>query len=183
MRVAACILVLSVVAMIAGCVAAGRDRMATQEPSPLRGFAHLAGGEWTTMLASGTPLRETWRWEPDGRSLRVVGEGGVADGTPWREEQLYFVDESTGEVRVRGSSSFRDGRFEGSVRFGSGTAEAQMVIEQTGWTRRLVRRWRFDGEDRFETELLEFIDGEGLVPLASWTYTRSSESPALIPIR
>ena len=183
MRVAAYILALTVIATIAGCVAAGRDRAATQDAAPLHGFAHLVGGEWTTMLASGIPLHETWRWEPDGRSLRVVGVGGVADGTPWREEQVFFVDEATGEVRVRGSNSYRNGHFEGTVRFGSGTAEAQLVIEQTGWTRRLVRRWRFDGEDRFETELLEFIDGEGLVPLASWTYTRSSESPALIPIR
>ena len=183
MRATACILALTVVATTVGCVGAGHDQAATQEAAPLHGFAHLVGGEWTTILASGIPLRETWSWEPDGRSLRVVGAGSVADGTPWREEQVFFVDEATGEVRVRGSNSYRNGRFEGTVRFDSGTAEAQMVIEQTGWTRQLVRRWRFDGVDRFETELLEFIAGEGLVPLVSWTYTRSRESPALTPSR
>jgi hypothetical protein len=46
-----------------------------------------------------------------------------------------------------------------------------------------VRRWRFEGDDRFETELLELILGEGLVPLTSWTYTRTRGPSALTPSR
>jgi hypothetical protein len=178
MRVAACILALTAVEMIAGCVAAGRDRTATQEPSPLRGFAHLASGEWTTTLESGEVLRETWRWEPDGRSLRVMGHGDPSKEAPWREEHVFFVDPSTGAVRARGTNSFRGSSFEGTVTFGERSAEAKFVLTQEGGTRHLVRRWTFLGEDLFETELLEFVDpGDvtpaGLVPLVSWTYERS----------
>ena len=89
----------------------------TSDADRLRGFAQLASGEWATTLASGDVLRETWRLEPDGRSLRVVCVGGAPDGSPWREE-------------------------------------------------------RFGGEEHFETELLEFIEPDRLVPLTSWIYTR-----------
>jgi hypothetical protein len=89
----------------------------TSDADRLHGFAHLASGEWATTLASGDVLRETWRWEPDGRSLRVVCVGGAPDGSLWREEH-------------------------------------------------------FGGEEHFETELLEFIEPDRLVPLTSWIYTR-----------
>ena len=144
----------------------------TWDADRLRGFAHLASGEWVTTLTSGDVLRETWRWEPDGQSLRVLCVGGAPDGNPWREEQVFFVEKASGEVRVRGSNSYRDGRFEGTVAFGDRTAEAQMEIVQAGRTRRLVRRWRFGGEERFETELLEFVEPDGLVLLTSWIYSR-----------
>ena len=147
----------------------------------LRGFAHLAAGEWTTTLASGDILRETWRWEAGGRSLRVLEVGNSPDGNPWREEQVFFVDGNGGAVRVRGSNSYRNGAFEGTVTFGDGTAEATITLTQDGDSRRIVRRWRFDGSDAFEAELLEFLAGEGLVPLASWTYTRTREPRALPP--
>lgn len=164
---------------------------------PLRGFAHLASGEWTTTLTAGTVLRETWRWAPDGRSLRSLGEGPSPDGTAWREEVSYFADPATGAVHVRGSNSFRNGTFEGTVTFGVATAEAQFIILQDGAMRHLVRRWRFVGNDRFETELLEYVekpaanttapgkqpasnastststDARTLVPLVGWTYTRA----------
>lgn len=170
-------------AMTTGCASVGRDGAAARESSPLSGFAHLASGDWTTTLASGDVLRETWRWEPDGRSLRVLGLGSETNRTPWREEQVFFVDERSGEVRVEGSNSYRAGTFKGTVTFGDGTAEAQFVIIQEGVARSLVRRWRFEGEDRFETELLELIVGEGLVPLASWTYTRTHGAAAITPSR
>lgn len=183
MRVPACMLALAVLAMTAGCVSVGRDGPAMRESSPLRGFAHLVSGEWTTTLSSGQVLRETWRWEPHGRSLRVLGLGGDSDGAPWREEQVFFVDDESGAVRIEGSNSYRSGTFKGTVTFGDGTAEAQFVIIQEGVARSLVRRWRFEGEDRFETELLELIVGEGLVPLASWTYTRTHGAAAITPSR
>ena len=156
----------------------------------MQGFAHLASGEWTTALASGTVLRETWRWEPDGRSLRVIGESlspttDPRTPNPWREEQIYFVDPTTNTVRVRGSNSFRNGTFEGTVTFGEKTAQAQVDINQEGdvrhLVRHLVRHWTFVNNERFDTELLEVIDGEGLVPLVSWTYLRSSSPDALHP--
>ena len=170
-------------AMTTGCASVGRDGAATRESSPLSGFAHLASGDWTTTLASGQILRETWRWEPDGRSLRVLGVGRNSDGAPWREEQVYFVDDERGEVRVEGSNSYRAGTFEGTVTFGDHTAEAHFVITQEGVARNLVRRWRFEGDDRFETELLELTLGEGLVPLTSWTYTRTRGPAAVTPSR
>jgi hypothetical protein len=187
MRIPARRIAMVVLAMTTGCASVGRVGAATRESSPLRGFAHLASGDWTTTLASGDVLRETWRWEPDGRSLRVLGLGSETNSTPWREEQVFFVDERSGEVRVEGSNSYRAGTFKGTVTFGDHTAEAQFILTQDGATRSLVRRWRFEGDDRFETELLEVIFGEGLVPLTSWTYTRTSaakaEPPALTPGR
>lgn len=187
MRVPVCRLATVALAMTTGCASVGRDGSAARESSPLSGFAHLASGDWTTTLASGDVLRERWRWEPDGRSLRVLGLGSETNRTPWREEQVFFVDERSGEVRVEGSNSYRAGTFKGTVTFGDHTAEAQFTLTQDGATRSLVRRWRFEGDDRFETELLEVIFGEGLVPLTSWTYTRTSaakaEPPALTPGR
>ncbi|MEY3142779.1 MAG: hypothetical protein RLY21_1272 [Planctomycetota bacterium] len=169
---------IAAIASVALASLAGGCASVAPEPSPLPGFAHLASGEWTTTLASGEVLRETWRWGPDGRSLRVTGRGEPDATTPWREEQVFFVDPSTGTVRVRGTNSFRDGSFEGTVTFGERSAEAHFVLTQEGQRRHLVRRWSFLGEDLFETELLEFVDpGDvtpaGLVPLVSWTYARS----------
>jgi hypothetical protein len=178
MRRSAALFVLACIPLVGACSPVARDvdvglntasgptSGPTSDADRLRGFAHLASGEWATTLTSGDVLRETWRWEPDGRSLRVVCVGGAPDGSPWREEQVFFVEKASGEVRVRGSNSYRDGRFEGTVAFGDRTAEAQLEIVQAGRTRRLVRRWRFGGEKRFETELLEFV------PLTSWIYTR-----------
>ena len=188
-------LVLACVALAGACTPVARDAgvgsntnsnatsHAAADADRLRGFAHLASGEWTTTLASGDILRETWRWEPDGRSLRAVGAGDSPDGTPWREEQVFFVNDDSGEVRVRGSNSYRNSAFEGTVTFGDGTAEARFVLPQDAATRQLVRRWRFEGEDRFETELLEFVFGEGLVPLTSWTYTRTHGPSSVTPSR
>jgi hypothetical protein len=195
MRRGAARLVLACVALAGACTPVARDAgvgsnansnatsHATADADRLRGFAHLASGEWTTTLASGDILRETWRWEPDGRSLRVLGVGGTPDGRPWREEQVFFVNDDSGEVRVRGSNSYRNSAFEGTVTFGDGTAEARFVLTQDAATRQLVRRWRFEGEDRFETELLEFVFGEGLVPLTSWTYTRTRGPSSVTPSR
>jgi hypothetical protein len=149
------------------------------ETNPLQGFAHLASGEWTTILASGTVLRETWRWEEDSRSLRVIGGSISPTRDPWHEEQVFFVDPVTNTVRVRGSNSYRNGTFEGAVTFGEKTAQAQIDITQEGDVRHLVRRWTFVDDARFDTELLEVIEGEGLVPLVSWTYLRSSAPDAL----
>ncbi len=185
--------------MVAGCAPRTNEQRAasstaTVKTNPLQGFAHLASGEWTTVLASGTVLRETWRWEPDGQSLRVIGESLSPTTDPrtpdprtpnprtpdhWREEQTYFVDPTTNTVRVRGSNSFRNGTFEGTVTFGEKTAQAQVDINQEGDVRHLVRHWTFVNNERFDTELLEVIDGEGLVPLVSWTYLRSSSPDAL----
>lgn len=176
MRCFAATLVAVGLVTMAGCAGTDRDARDTRGADPLRGFAHLVSGEWTTVLEAGTPLYETWRWEPGGRSLRVVGQGDMADGTVWREEQVFFVDPDSGVVRVRGSNSYREGRFEGTVVFGNGTAEALFALTQDGRTRRMVRRWRFEGLNRFETTLLEIIDGEGIVPLTSWTYTRTSHA-------
>lgn len=166
-----------------GCVSRVQTKTGAADDGPLCGFAHLVSGDWTTTLASGDVLRETWRWEPDGRSLRVLGLGSETNRTPWREEQVFFVDERSGEVRVEGSNSYRAGTFKGTVTFGDHTAEAQFILTQDGATRSLVRRWRFEGDDRFETELLELILGEGLVPLTSWTYTRTRGPAALTPSR
>ncbi len=172
--------VLGCIPLVVACSPVARDAdvgsnttsAPTSDADRLRGFAHLASGEWVTTLLSGDVLRETWRWEPDGRSLRVVCVGGAPDGSRWREEQLFFVEKDGREVRVRGSNSYRDGRFEGTVAFGDGTAEARFVLTQDVATRQLVRRWRFGGEEHFETELLEFVEPDRLVPLTSWIYTR-----------
>lgn len=165
MRGAAVCVAASWLSTIMGCTAPDRGA--------LQGFAHLTGGEWTTTLEAGTVLRQVWSWEPDGRSLRMVGQGDSADGTPWREDQLIFIDAASGVVRALGSNSYRDSRFEGTVTVGERSAEAQFVLTQRTATRRIVQRWRFENDDRFETGLHEFIEGEGLVPLVSWIYTRS----------
>ena len=141
MRRSAARFVLACIPLVGACSLVARDAdvgsntallltlVRTSDADRLRGFAQLASGEWATTLASGDVLRETWRWEPDGRSLRVVCVGGAPDGSPWREE-----------------------RFGGEEHFGG--------------------EERFGGEEHFETELLEFIEPDRLVPLTSWIYTR-----------
>lgn len=196
LRSIVCLAAVAMTSCLAGCNQpregrSARDETIARDAGAMQGFAHLVSGEWTTTLTNGTVLRETWRWEPDGESLRVVGQGGSVEGRPWHEEARYFRDPASGGVRVRGRNSYRNGAFEGTVAFGDRTAEARFVITQDGATRRLVRRWRFDGEDRFETELLEIPHGEvevgevhfgeELVPLASWTYARTRKSPASTP--
>lgn len=57
--------------------ASGATSGPTSDVDRLRGFAHLASGEWVTTLTSGDVLRQTWRWEPDGQSLRVLCVGGA----------------------------------------------------------------------------------------------------------
>lgn len=156
---------------------------AVADPDMLRGFAHLVSGEWTTTLDSGDVLSETWSWEPDGRSIRVRGASLAPARSPWWEEQVFFVEKERGEVRVKGSSSYRNGAFEGTVVFARDSAEASITIMQDANRRALVRRWRFLGTDRFETELLESIAGQGLVPLATWTYTRRSDPAGITPSR
>lgn len=116
--------------LLGSCAPRGRadaDADATRG-APLRGFAHLVASESTTTLASGDVLRETWHWEPNARSLRAAGTDGVPGGTGWREEQVFLADPASGEVRVRGSNSYRAGTFEGTVAFGEGTSEARSTL-------------------------------------------------------
>ena len=58
-----------------------------------------------------------------------------------------------------------------------------LAVFQRWQPQAVFRRWRFEGEDRFETELLEFVFGEGLVPLTSWTYTRTRGPSSVTPSR
>lgn len=111
--------------------------------------------------------------------MRVMTDGLAADGTPWRELQVYYWHPGRNEVCVLGVSPYARGVSIGTIKWEGERAEAVLDLYQSGGRHReMGLLWTFAGQDKYHEVLLEKSGAAGLVPLAEWDHIRSHESAA-----
>ncbi|MFO0952927.1 MAG: hypothetical protein U0835_17605 [Isosphaeraceae bacterium] len=174
------IIIYSIVAMF--WVTTGQGVTPDSEPSadpaaraadPMAGFARMMPGEWRVTAKSGKSMFHAWQWGPGEHSIRRMTDGSGANGSPWREVQVFYHHPGQKQVRLLVLSPFDRGVGEGSIRFEGDAADATLDLYQTRGRRKMGVRWAFEGPDRYRETLLEAVGTRGYMPFVEFEQIRS----------